>query len=160
MKKPSKKYKKRTTVKKETAEQVKEEVEGVIEPDDRLLPQMKMFCELYATDREFFGNGVESYIEAYDVDTSKKGYYKTACVCASKLLSKAKIYNYINKLLEEGGLNNTFVDKQLLFVISQHKELSSKVKAIQEYNKLKQRITEKIDVDDKLTITVKHYQVK
>jgi hypothetical protein len=33
----------------------------------KLNPKQELFCELYATDREFFGNGVQSSIEAYDV---------------------------------------------------------------------------------------------
>ena len=40
----------------------------------KLTPQQELFCQLYAGDREFFGNGVQSYIEAYKVDTTKKGW--------------------------------------------------------------------------------------
>lgn len=113
---------------------------------DELNPKQELFCQLYATDREFFGNGVQAYIEAYDPDTSVKNWYKSACVSASKLLSNAKVYNRINELLDEAGLNDSFVDKQLLFIISQHDDKSSKVAAIREYNKLKSRITDRLDV--------------
>jgi hypothetical protein len=107
--------------------------------------RQELFCKLYATDREFFGNGVESYLEAYDVDRSKKNWYKVAQASASRLLSKVIIYERINELLTEFGLNDAFVDKQLLFLISQQADLSAKTQAIREYNKLKSRITEKID---------------
>jgi hypothetical protein len=46
-------------------------------------------------------------------------------------------------MLDDAGLNDNFVDKQLLFVISQHADLNAKMKAIEQYNKLKQRITDK-----------------
>ena len=33
--------------------------------DNKLSPQQERFCNLFASDQEFFGNGVQSYIEAY-----------------------------------------------------------------------------------------------
>ena len=105
-----------------------------------------LFCKLYATDREFFGNGVQTYIEVYEPDESKPNWYKTACQSASRLLSNVKVCNHINELLEKNGLNDQFVDKQLLFVISQHSELFAKIAAIKEYNKLKSRIIDRHDI--------------
>jgi len=113
--------------------------------DDKLNPKQEQFCKIYATEKEFFGNGVESYLEVYDIDKTKPHWYKTACVAASQLLSNVKVCARINDLLEEGGLNDQFVDKQLQFLITQHSEFGAKIAAIREYNKLKQRITEKID---------------
>ena len=106
--------------------------------------KQKKFCKLYASDREFFGNGVESYIEAYN-PTRKGNWYKSAQVSASRLLLNVIILEEINKMLEEGGLNDSFVDKQLLFLIKQHSDLKVKRGAIGEYNKLKARIIKKID---------------
>ena len=64
--------------------------------------RQERFCQLYASDKEFFGNGVETYLEVYDIDRSKPNWYKTACTCASKLLSNAKVYNRINELFTSG----------------------------------------------------------
>lgn len=111
----------------------------------RLNPRQKMFCKLYASEQEFFGNGVESYVEAYDVDKSKPNWYKSAAASASRLLKKANVLLEINKLLEADGLNDPFVDKQLRFLITQNADLRTKLGAIGEYNKLKIRITKKID---------------
>ena len=111
---------------------------------EELTIRQKRFCQLYATDIDFMGNGAQAYLEVYDVDTSQPGWYKTACACASRLLSNAKVYNYINDLLESNGLNDQFVDKQLLYLIQQHDDKWNKLGAIKEYNKLKQRITDKI----------------
>lgn len=113
---------------------------------DKLNPKQEKFCQVYATDREFFGNGVESYMEAYGVDKSKKNWYKVAQSSASRLLSNAIICERINELLENTGLNDEFVDKQLRFLLTQHADFNAKAQAIREYNKLKQRITEKTDV--------------
>ncbi len=103
------------------------------------------FCELYARDSQFFGNGVECYIEVYAVNKSKPNWYRSACVSASRLLTSAKVIDKINEYLEGDGLNDTFVDKQILFLITQHADFGNKMAAIREYNKLKARITEKID---------------
>lgn len=107
--------------------------------------KQEKFCQLYASDREFFGNGVESYAEAYGLDLLKKKDYNTASVNASKLLTNTKILERINELLNL-TLNDQFVDKQLSLLITQNAHPSTKLGAIKEYNKLKQRIEEKLDI--------------
>lgn len=109
-----------------------------------LNPRQERFCQLYATDKEFFGNGVQSYVEVYEPDQSKPNWYKTACSRASELLSNPKVCDRINQLLEEGGLNDQFVDKQLTFLVTQHADFKSKLGAIKEYNQLKARITKNV----------------
>lgn len=113
--------------------------------------QKEEFCQLYVS-KEFFGNGVETYLEVYDIDRSKPSWYKTACSAASRLLSNVKVaerinqlLNQVNQLLNQAGLNDANVDKQLLFLISQHADFTNKLGAIREYNKLKARIIEKVD---------------
>lgn len=114
---------------------------------EKLTLRQEQFCRLYATEKEFFGNWVQAYLEVYDIDTTKKWWYDTARVCASQLLTNPNVYNRINDLLDEQGLNDSFVDKQLLFLLSQQDDKWSKLWAIKEYNKLKQRITDKIEMD-------------
>lgn len=111
-----------------------------------LTPQQELFCELYASDKEFFGNGVQSYAEAYGLDLSKSKDYSTAKSGASENLTKPHILERINEIFEAHGLNDTFVDKQLEKLIVQDADFNAKMKAIQEYNKLRARITEKRDV--------------
>lgn len=110
---------------------------------DNLNHKQELFCKLYSTDREFFGNGFQAYVEAYNVEP--KGY-KAAMVSASRLLSDAKILRRINELLELRGLNDTFVDKQLELLITQNSDYKSKVAAIREYNSLKSRVQKKLDI--------------
>ncbi len=111
-----------------------------------LNPKQELFCKLYATDKEFFANGVQTYIEVYKPDQDKKNWYKTACASAAQLLANIKVCERINQLLEEGGLNDQFVDKQLKFLVTQHADYKSKLGAIKEYNALKARVTKKLDV--------------
>lgn len=104
--------------------------------------KQERFCQLYATSGEFFGNGSECYANAYGV----KKTYRVAQVNASRLLSNAIICRRINDILEENGFNDVFVDKQLKFLLTQYADFSVKLGAIREYNKLKKRITEKVEM--------------
>lgn len=112
----------------------------------KLTPKQERFCILFGSDKEFFGNGVQSYIEAFDPPRQNKGWYNAARADASRLLTKASILQRINEVMEEGGLNDVHVDKQLLLVITQNADFTSKVAAIREYNKLKARIQDKSEV--------------
>ena len=108
----------------------------------KLNSQQEMFCQLYASDEEFFAHGTNSYMKAYGLLPDQK---KVAEAAAARLLGSVKICQRINEILEDGGLNDQFVDKQLQFLITQHKDLTNKNVAIKEYNKLKARITDKVD---------------
>lgn len=108
----------------------------------KLTLSQERFCELFASEAETFGNGTQSYIEAYHVDLTKKGAYAAARACASRLLTKANILTRIDELLESATLNNTFVDKQLAFLIAQNADFGAKMSAIKEYNALKKRIAQ------------------
>lgn len=113
----------------------------------KLNPQQELFCRYFASDREFFGNGVQSYAEAYDFDLSKKGAYNVAKANAHRLLTNAYITKRINELFETRGLNDTFVDKQIEKLVTQDADFSAKMKAIAEYNKLKARIKDRAEVE-------------
>lgn len=113
---------------------------------EELTEKQELFCQLYVS-QEFFGNGVATYIEVYEPDQSKPNWYKSACSSASQILSNIKVCKRINELLDEAGLNDNFVDKQLLFTITQHEDMGAKMAAIREYNKLKKRVTDKVDMN-------------
>ena len=118
----------------------------------RLTPKQEKFCQLYASSSEFFGNGTHCYIQAYEkfppaneTDKARKKREKIASASAAELLGNPRILDRVNSLLSSNGLNDSFVDKQLLFIIQQHFDYGAKMGAIREYNKLKGRITEKVD---------------
>ncbi len=97
------------------------------------------FCQLYAGDREFFGNGVQSYLEAYNIDMTKKGQYDVARVQAYRLLTNVSILERIDEILDFSGFTNAHADKQLMLVMTQNANLSAKIKGLGEYNKLRGR---------------------
>lgn len=109
--------------------------------EKKLNPRQEKFCRLYATNREFFGNGVQSYIEACQPDQTKPNWYNVARSLTSRWLTSANVLARINELLDI-TLNDQHVDKQLALVVTQNVDFSSKVAAIREYNKLKQRVVE------------------
>lgn len=116
-----------------------------MESESGLNIRQDAFCKLY-TSKDFFCNGVEAYAEAYGIDITEHGQYRVAQVGASKLLSNPIILARLNELLDLSGLNDAFVDKQLLLVITQNADFGSKVAAIREYNKLKTRIDNKLNI--------------
>lgn len=117
--------------------------------------KQKLFCKYYVSE-EFFGNGVKAYCMAYGFDSTDIKEYNSAKVLASELLTNVNVLTCINEQLDEAGLNDNFVDKQLLFTITQNADMSSKVKAIGEYNKLRQRIIDKSKVETSGEIIVKY----
>ena len=126
----------------------------------KLNPRQEKFCRLYATTKEFFGNGVQAYIEAYNPNQSKRNWYKNAKAAAHENLTKPYLCDRINELLESEGFNNEFVDKQTLFLITQHADFNSKIRAIQEYNKLRKRVSDKDDAGIILVMGNKWNQLK
>jgi len=110
---------------------------------DKLNPLQRKFGKLYASEREFFGNGVQAYAKAYGIDLSTRGAYQSAKTCAWRLLTNVDLLAYINELLEV-VLNEAHVDKQLAFLITQNADFGSKLGAIKEYNALKNRIKNKM----------------
>src|SRR5688572_18884425 len=94
------------------------------------------FCQLYAYSINR-GNGVQCYAEAYNIDLTEAGAYASARTCAWRLLTNVDVLSYIRSLYEQKDLNDTVVDNELAFVISQNADFGSKVAAIKEYNQLK-----------------------
>lgn len=122
---------------------------------DKLNAKQELFCNYYVSE-ETFGNGVRSYCKAYGIDENNIQKYNVAKKSAFDLLTNPNILARINELLDDAGLNDSFVDKQLLFAISQNADMSSKVKAISEYNKLRQRITDKSKVENTGELVIRY----
>lgn len=115
-------------------------------PKDIQNPRHEMFCQYYVGAYDTFGNATKSYAKAYDKDVSSPPQYATCRTEGYRLLTIPDIIKRINELLKDLIMNDTSVDSELAFVIMQRKDLSSKMRAIQEYNKLNQRITDKAEI--------------
>jgi hypothetical protein len=128
-------------------------VKATIKP--KLNPKQELFCELYATEREFFGNGVQSYIEAYDVSVGHgegKTTYETCRTRAWQLLTNVDVLARIDELLELGPLSTQKADKTLAFWMTQRASPDASMSAVKEFNKLKGRISDKILVQHKFAV--------
>ena len=134
---------------------------------DKLNLRQEMFCRLYTGGGEFFGKQVWSYIIAYKINIpivdyklltpEQKVKYDIASVNASVLIRNHKIKNRCDKLLDN-LLKNEIVDRELVKVVMQSNDLSAKVQAIREYNKLKSRVTENINIKQLPIINLNVYE--
>lgn len=120
--------------------------------------KQQRFCELYTGGIEFFGNGTASYIKAYNISKMMAKRYEGAKANASRLLGKIEILAYINHLLEKQGLNDQNVDKQLLFLLNQFQDWGHKFKAIHEYNLMKKRIQDRVELGEDTLTELKKWQ--
>ena len=105
----------------------------------------KQFAEAYLAGADK-ANGFECYVEVYDPDQSVKNWDRKARNNASYLLKHSGVLEYSRDMMEVVGLNHANVDKQLLFLINQFSDLSVKMRAIETYNKMHQRITNVLEV--------------
>lgn len=132
------------------------EKQGLDKPESTTIVTLNLkrekFCQNFCSPSEFFGNGTQSYIDAYGLDINDKSTYGIASSNAYILLKKPEILSRIDELLQHGGLNNSAVDKQLSFLIAQKAELGTSLGAIKEYNKLRGRITDKLKVEGDLSL--------
>jgi hypothetical protein len=130
-----------------------------------LKPQHELFCQLYVKNAELFANATQCYAEAYgfkldelsherpvDAETGEQIgnsdftiAERTCAVNGSKLLRNTKVQERITLLLNE-MLKDVVVDAELAKVILQNGNPAAKMTAIREYNKIRQRITEKVDL--------------
>ena len=88
------------------------------------------------------GNAVKAYQVIFP-DTK----YTSCANRAHNLLKMPQVQRAVEKRLSMQGWNNVLVDSELLYVIEQRQELPSKVRAIEEYNRLQERIKGKGDTN-------------
>jgi hypothetical protein len=136
-----------------------------------LTPQQESFCRYYVENSETRGNATESYGYAYDYKldelpdddgiyqgvgklrkciqkSTRRKAYDVCSVHGNRLVRSSKIQDRITKLYNE-LLRDDIVDRELSKVIMQDQERAPKIAAIREFNKLKQRITDKVDLTTK-----------
>lgn len=145
-------------------------VKVVYNPDLPLTINEEIFCQYYVLNAETRNNAFQSYVKAYSKEEeienapkddaiyeeievngkmTKGGLIKSSSFErvntwirreASKVLTKPHIQRRVYELLNT-LLKDEIVDAELVKVIVQDEERPSKVRAIEEYNKLRQRST-------------------
>ncbi len=131
---------------------------------ETLTPKQEAFCRFYSQDSELFANGTLSYAKAYgyDLDSADKTrekdekgfeiqgtseYDKLHHTCrsnASRLLTNDDIIKRVRQLLVAQMTEQT-IDARLMAIVMKGEDKDA-IQAIKEFNKLKQRITEKKDI--------------
>jgi hypothetical protein len=109
-----------------------------------LTPEQKLFCQIYSSTSEFFGNGTQSYSQAYHIPINSIASQNTCRTGAYRLMQHQPIQKYINELIDLNGLNDATVDKALLSLILQDLDRSAKKGAIEIYKKEKGKLADKI----------------
>lgn len=141
---------------------------------EALNPKQELFCDHYTQPGDTFGNAIQSYALAYEYHLDelshddeiygkspdgkqigqrilKSSFDRAYAVCGiqgSRLLKNPKIVARIQKMRVE-KMTDEFVDSELMKVITQDEEKTPKVAAIREFNRLSQRVTEKLDLTSK-----------
>lgn len=120
-----------------------------ISPTNELTnPKHELYCQLFCSPSEYFGEGMEAYADAYDLDLLSLKEKSAAIQGSKRLLQNPTILRRIDYLLQNTlGFNDQHVDKQLAFLITQSADLKAKLGAIREYNVLRGRIRKKLDIE-------------
>lgn len=153
----------------------------------KLNPKQHQFCRLYTKNSYLFGNATMCYAKAYGFDldslsedaiykeelvnketgeiksikTDDSSYTKAYRVCqvsSARLLSNDIINQCILELLNE-SMTDTEVDAEIVWIMRQRIDLSPKIQAIKEYNKMKGRVIDKREVEIKGLSLKKLYDI-
>ena len=112
--------------------------------------RQKLFCKLYGTyGAPQFGNGCRSYMKAYNLAPEQHDYARGA---ARRLLTKEHILVEIRQIMDLESVTAEVVDKETSFLILQHADFKSKLGAIKEFNKVAQRIEDKLKVTGEVSL--------
>lgn len=115
------------------------------EVKDQLTPKQELFCQLYAIHIDYLWNGTQAYAEAYWYNLSDIKQNKICQASASRMLRNVKVLERLRKL-QDDFLSDEMIDKELAFVALQRADLWSKMRAISEYNRLKWRINNLVEL--------------
>lgn len=112
----------------------------------KMLPQEIAFGMLYCHGTKM-GNGVRCYEQAFNHPIINKIDFQACASRSRSLLRQSKIMLYITELMSTYVLNAVVVDQQLKFIIMQNSDLGVKLGGIREFNKLNNRIQDKMMVE-------------
>ncbi len=137
--------------------------------------KQEAFCQYYTRNDAVFGNATQAYAEAYGYrlenlsdeepteevwdeimeimktvkldDSPYAKAYNTCSVMGHRLLRNTKINERVKEILRE-MMVEAEVDSEIMYVIKQKTDFGAKMSAIKEFNKLKGRIIEKVEVTE------------
>jgi hypothetical protein len=95
----------------------------------RLTPQQIEFCQIYIS-KDAYGDAISSYCQVFELDEEHRQQRIQARNGANAFLKDANIITFLGILLDSDGLNESHVNKELLFLIDQNADYKVKVQAI------------------------------
>ena len=111
--------------------------------EKKMTPQEIAFGMLFCHG-EFMGNGTRCYEKAYNHPIINKIDFAACTSRGNYLLKLPRMALYLSELMSTYVLNEVGVDQQLKFLIMQGADLKAKLGAIREFNKLNNRIQDKL----------------
>jgi len=111
--------------------------------EKKMSPQEIAFGMLFCHG-QFMGNGVRCYEQAYNHPIKNKIDYAACMSRGNYLLKRPQMVLYLSELMSTYVLNEVAVDQQLKFLIMQGADLKAKLGAIREFNKLNNRIQDRL----------------
>ena len=135
--------------------------EITLDVESGLNHRQEQFCRLYmngwkevdeagkVTDQVRMGNGVRAYakVYGYEID-SDPGAFAVCVANASRLLTNAKVINFLNELKRANGWTHQAIDNRLMEIAFTGNRADS-IAAIREMNKIDRRITDVLEVEHK-----------
>lgn len=113
-----------------------------------LTDEMLKYAEYY-TSTEHLGDSYTAVIEAYNLDINDREVTAKCNKILKRIEKHQGLTTMINALLHTQGLNESNVDKQLLFCVNQHTDMKVKLMAI----KLFKEMNGKLKKEQAMTIT-------
>lgn len=111
-----------------------------------LQPQQVTFCIEYVNHTMHTGRGLQAAANAYGYDVTTTKGKTNAYACSNNNLKDIQCGMLIDILLSGMGMNDHAMDKRLFEIAMDRSDNKTAVLAIQEYNKVKNRIQQTIQV--------------
>ena len=115
-------------------------------PKKKLNANQEAFCQYFVNNEECFGNATRSYAMAYGRDLDDPKINHAIRSDGYHLMGKEAIKARLQELLDI-LISDTIVDIELARVIKQNENLAAKVSAIKEYNAVKKRTLNKVELE-------------
>ena len=136
---------KKEAKKKKTSKSLEKSSKTITPKPNKLTQKQELFCQYFVCNIECYWNWVKAYAMAYWLDANDKWQNHTARNWAYRMMTNDDILKRMREI-QTDFLSNEVVDKELTFVVLQRVDLATKMRWISEYNKLNQRIIDKMEV--------------
>lgn len=114
-----------------------------------LQPTQIDFCLAYVNNPAATSRGRESAVIAYGYDLSTPLGRQNAANTSTRNLKHPQCQTLIAILMDTMGFNDNYIDKRLMEIVEDRSDNKTAVLAIQEYNKVKNRIKTTVEVMQK-----------